>query len=56
MKYTKKQIVKGFKNWEKHFRLQPSEFRSDLEELKEDIDSIAESKFEYLVKYMNSEE
>ena len=53
MKYTRKEIIKGFEKWVAEERLTPSKFVSDSDCLKEDSESLAKYKAEALIKYIN---
>ena len=53
MKYTKKQITKGFKDWQTDVRLNPSKFITDEEVLNTDVKEYAENQLDCLIKYIN---
>tara|TARA_R110000744_G_scaffold369697_1_gene480028 strand:+ start:325 stop:489 length:165 start_codon:yes stop_codon:yes gene_type:complete len=52
MKYTEKQIKKGFANWQIDYRLNPSTFKSDEEIASKDIEEHAEEQLNNLIKYI----
>ena len=52
MKYTKKQILKGMKEWTTQDRLSPSTVMSDKECRSLDLDEMAELKTNALITYM----
>ena len=52
MKYTKKQIKKGFANWETDYRLNPSSFNSTKETANQDIKDYSENQLNNLIKYI----
>ena len=53
MKYSKKQIIKGFESWNAAQRLRPSNYYSDEEALKKDVDMAAIELAEELIKHIN---
>ena len=56
MKYTKKQIEKGFLNWETQLRLHPENFSTTEEELIENVETLSKNKTEALIKFINQDE
>tara|TARA_R110000803_G_C11814353_1_gene301113 strand:+ start:203 stop:367 length:165 start_codon:yes stop_codon:yes gene_type:complete len=52
MKYTKKQIIKGFANWQTDYRLNPSTFKSDEDIASKDIKDHAKGQLKNLIKYI----
>ena len=53
MKYTEEQIYKGFERWLTERRLYPSRFKSDEDELAEDITDLSADQTKALIIYIN---
>ena len=55
MKYTKKQIKKGFLNWSIHERLMPNEMITDFELANMNVDDLAKEQLNALIYYINNQ-
>ena len=53
MKYTRKQILKANIKWITEERLKPTNFFTDEQCMKEDVEELAESKTQALIDYIN---